>query len=68
MRQDNNATVPKGKIEIQIEELTAKGWMPEDAEDFAYLKKLQSWTALSEPETARVRAIEEKYKATADAA
>ena len=64
MRQDNNATVPKGKIEIQIEELVAKGWLQDDAEDFSYLKKLQSWTALSETEAARVKAIEEKYKET----
>lgn len=63
MRQDNNATVPKGKIEMQVEELMAKGWAPEDAEDFAYLKKLQSWTALSETEAARVKVIEEKYRA-----
>ena len=67
MRHDDTATVPKGKIEMQVEELLAKGWTPEDAEDFAYLKKLQSWTALSEPEAARVKLIEDKYKTTSAA-
>jgi len=56
---------PKGKIEQKIEELVEQGWLQQDAEDYAYLKQLNSWTALSEQEAARVKAIEEKYKVQA---